>query len=816
MQLLKYLGCLVFLTAMLLLNDGLSSAQAQSFPGLTSTEKKAETAATAEGDVLQNILDDAKSKGARIIVIAPQEEAAAPANEPMTMTSIFASENLIRARNRFVFMLSHTVEIYKDLPSILEGMHPDRTLWWIARAFATAFGGVLAGHIVFRMVTGWGRDHLAENFYRPNEKRLGGKLGFVLFRASWMALGIVVGFVTAILIAVIFDSDHEPSRRIIFDVVSTYAVYRIVRGVVFWNFFMPDTPSHRLVNLSDTRAKSIFKDWVRVLTVSSVIILFCRLVEDLEISNDVFRITFIFGMLLCGIMLVGLTLKHREDTRLLTLGKGVPESKSAVRHFVSRIATSLMLTYIVMAWVATSLRLVLGAPGGFLLMAAPIIVFIVAIFVYGIAVFLLEYIYQNRELKFYKMRREKALQEVRQWNASQAAQSMASRLEDDRDDDIRDGEEMTLHLQHRPDTTHRKYFPAFKPFFNSVIQAGVLTVSVGELARLWGVDIGRDGGHPLASFLDTVLVLVIAYGAYKAFNQYIDFKIIEEGGTLDREPGQALLEDIEGGKGQSRLATLLPIFRNVLVSIIVAISIVVVLAGIGVDVGPLFAGAGVVGIAIGFGAQTLIRDMFSGTFFLIDDAFRKGEYIEIEDIRGIVEKISMRSFQLRHHLGAVHTIPFGEIKRITNYSRDWVMMKLPLRLPYNTDVEKVRKMVKNLGQELLKDPTIGSLFLQPLKSQGVYKMEDSAMIVRVKYMTRPGDQFITRKAIYAAIRELFEKEGIKFAHREVTVRIAEDEKPRRLTAAQKKAIAGAVRNVVDDDEVLPGKGKSGASSYDDM
>ncbi len=176
----------------------------------------------------------------------------------------------------------------------------------------------------------------------------------------------------------------------------------------------------------------------------------------------------------------------------------------------------------------------------------------------------------------------------------------------------------------------------------------------------------------------------------------------------------------------------------------------------------------------------------------------------------------MRSFQLRHHLGAVHTIPFGEIKRITNFSRDWVMMKLPLRLPYDTDVERVRKLIKNLGQELLKDEVIGGLFLQPLKSQGVYKMEDSAMIVRVKYMTRPGDQFITRKAIYAAIRELFQQEGIKFAHREVTVRLAEDAKPRRLTAAQKKAVTGAVRNVIDDELLDSAQGAKKASAYDDM
>ncbi|MGO4831542.1 mechanosensitive ion channel family protein, partial [Rhizobiaceae sp. 2RAB30] len=147
---------------------------------------------------------------------------------------------------------------------------------------------------------------------------------------------------------------------------------------------------------------------------------------------------------------------------------------------------------------------------------------------------------------------------------------------------------------------------------------------------------------------------------------------------------------------------------------------------------------------------------------------------------------------------AVNTIPFGEIRQLTNYSRDWVMMKLPLRLTYDTDVDKVRKLVKRFGQQLLEDPVVGKMFLQPLKSQGVYAMEDSAMIVRVKFMTRPGDQFVTRKVIYAGIRELFQKEGIHFAHREVTVRLADGEQVEDLTPEQREAVAGATRAVLDD------------------
>ncbi|MEX0339527.1 MAG: mechanosensitive ion channel family protein, partial [Arenibacterium sp.] len=291
-----------------------------------------------------------------------------------------------------------------------------------------------------------------------------------------------------------------------------------------------------------------------------------------------------------------------------------------------------------------------------------------------------------------------------------------------------------------------------------------------------------------------IVILFIGYIVYHFFRIWIDSKIAEEAPS----EAEAELGD-EGGAGSaSRLATLLPLFRGAILAIVVVSIGLIVLLELGINVSPLFAGAGVVGLAVGFGAQTLVRDVFSGAFFLLDDAFRKGEYIDIGGVKGTVEKISVRSFQLRHHLGALNTIPFGEIQVLTNYSRDWVIMKLPLRVTYDTNVEKVRKLIKNLGQELLSDPVIGDNFIQPLKSQGVIEMQDSAMIIRVKFMTKPGDQWLVRKKVYEEIRELFAREGIKFAHREVTVRLA-DGKADELNEDQREAITGAAQAAIEED-----------------
>ncbi|TGT22073.1 mechanosensitive ion channel, partial [Mesorhizobium sp. M4B.F.Ca.ET.172.01.1.1] len=112
---------------------------------------------------------------------------------------------------------------------------------------------------------------------------------------------------------------------------------------------------------------------------------------------------------------------------------------------------------------------------------------------------------------------------------------------------------------------------------------------------------------------------------------------------------------------QARLHTLLPIIQNILLAVIVVMAVLMMLASVGIQIGPLIAGAGVVGVAVGFGAQTLVKDVISGVFFLLDDAFRVGEYITAGRYVGTVESFSLRSVKLRHHRGSLFTIPFGEL-----------------------------------------------------------------------------------------------------------------------------------------------------------
>jgi small-conductance mechanosensitive channel len=169
----------------------------------------------------------------------------------------------------------------------------------------------------------------------------------------------------------------------------------------------------------------------------------------------------------------------------------------------------------------------------------------------------------------------------------------------------------------------------------------------------------------------------------------------------------------------SRLQTLLPLLRALILVTIIVMATMSFLAALGVDILPLLAGASVVGVAIGFGSQTLVRDIVSGAFFLMDDAFRLGEYIEVGADKGVVEKINVRSVFLRHHRGALNILPYGEIKRLRNTSRDWIIHVMEFRLTYDTNIQTVKKIMKKIGEELKADPDYATDMLPAVEIAGV-------------------------------------------------------------------------------------------------
>ena len=233
----------------------------------------------------------------------------------------------------------------------------------------------------------------------------------------------------------------------------------------------------------------------------------------------------------------------------------------------------------------------------------------------------------------------------------------------------------------------------------------------------------------------------------------------------------SLIDQKLGASGDSnaRVRTLLPIVRGTLAVVLIVMTILMALSVLGVQVGPLLASAGVIGIAVGFGAQTLVRDLFSKFFYLLDDAFRVGEYIQSGNYKGTVEHLGARSIRLRHHRGPVYTIPYGQLGAVQNMSRDWVIDKLTLRLAYDADLDKAKKLIKQIGKDLATNEEFAPQILEPLKMQGVEEFGDYAVTIRMKMMTKPGQQFTIRRRAYAMIKEAFEANGIRFAQPTVQV-----------------------------------------------
>jgi moderate conductance mechanosensitive channel len=228
---------------------------------------------------------------------------------------------------------------------------------------------------------------------------------------------------------------------------------------------------------------------------------------------------------------------------------------------------------------------------------------------------------------------------------------------------------------------------------------------------------------------------------------------------------------------------LLPIFRNILFVVVIAIAVLMALSAMGVQIAPLVAGAGVVGIAVGFGAQTFARDVIAGMFYLFDDAFRVGEYIQSGRYKGTVEGFSIRSVRLRHHRGPVFTVPFSLLGAVENMSRDWVIDKIAIGVTYDSDLEKARKLIKQIGLELQKVPEFAPQIIEPLKMQGVDELGDYAVQIRAKMMTLPGEQFVIRRKAYALIKKAFDENGIKFAF--PTVQVAGEGEPSTAAVAQR-------------------------------
>ncbi|MFP3383537.1 mechanosensitive ion channel family protein [Tritonibacter sp. SIMBA_163] len=741
---------------------------------------QAQDSVAVEGDGLAEAIRQASEAGVGVVILdgrgRPLSDAAARADaeaematEPGVMggasTMMKAQTEVRDFRAKLNERLAALPNSYNEMAYILRATSPDGRIMTFVEVVIVTTVLLLIGRWLSTEIYG---KRLIKRFVvsriEDAPEGYAGKMPFLLIRFGAGLGATLFAMIFALLVTLlVFGASGDVSVE--FTSLAVYLTFFAARTLSdLWRMVLsPYLSQYRIPSLGDREARRLYFWLSGLATFDFAAVMVATWVQDFGLNYNIYALAYAILMLASSVLAILLVLFNARAISGAIMGSGPRAAVAWPIRLLCWIWAPLVILYVAFGWLALTFDLVLENPspvpptmGLFAVMTSILVV-------YGLTNYVIEQFGTHRRVL------------------------VAQTASDDWDDRVDEGEAPAHERPKHPIATFRDLARR---------AAGILAFLVGavSLIYVWDPEFSLQDAPRLDRVIDVLVILFIGYLVFHVARIWIDSKIEEE--TQDQPEGE--LGDEGGGSSASRLATLLPLFRGAILAVVVVTIILIVLMEIGINVSPLFAGAGVVGLAVGFGSQTLVRDIFSGAFFLIDDAFRRGEYIDIGSVKGTVEKISVRSFQLRHHLGALHTIPFGEIQVLTNYSRDWVIMKLPLRVTYDTDVEKVRKLIKTLGKELLQDEVIGHNFIQPLKSQGVIEMQDSAMIIRVKFMTKPGDQWLVRKKVFQEIRDLFEREGIKFAHREVTVRVVDDS-GEKVAPAKRDAALGAAQAAIEDD-----------------
>jgi small-conductance mechanosensitive channel len=767
--------CLISLT-LLLTGQTIPAANA-ALPGLTKSENEVsgetvEVPENLESDQIDSFLatlSDAQVR--RLLIQELKEEAARELSEGETEEEVGGLAGLIQ---KFKFISNfvqwrlyelksgastdpeNLPKFYRLLGQSEADEEPDafKTIASVVAVFLVSFG-----ILWFIRRSAAGTCRRIENATSVNMKS---RIGGLMLRALLDMLFMFIFALVTLALFFIFMDRTGPQRVLVTTYLAAFLIVMAVQLIARF-FLAPKVPALRFLPMSDETAIYLSR-WLiaiaAVLTFGWFTGGIFRVAGASE-ANHLIMMS-LFG-LTATVMIITMILQKREQVRQ-SLTEGLPET--GFRAYLTRNWHILAIIATMFLWLVSGFNQFLGgilpgAPGIKTLLLIPLYIFLdwalreILRVAFGIAA------------------RPEEVGQSLSFGDSEVSDSTAEAIEDKADDRIdaetaeeKEGldEEVVSASTEAEESMIGKHLDMRR--LNRIIGGG-LRIALAAfvffwLLEIWGVDITFALAVTKAA-TNILIVVLICYVAWEIISAMIQRRLVAEMPETD--------EDMEeGGAGGSRIGTLLLLLRKFMLAVIIVMATLIMLSSIGVNIGPLIAGAGVIGLAIGFGAQTLVKDIIAGVFFLMDDAFRVGDYIEAAGTKGLVEQISLRSMRLRHPRGMVNTIPFGDIGIVTNMSRDYIITKLDFRVRYDTDVEQVRKIIKKKVYEpIMRNEELGPKLLDKIKSQGVRQMDDSAMIMRIKYKTAPGQQFVIRKEVYRLMQEAFADAGIEFAHRNVTV-----------------------------------------------
>jgi moderate conductance mechanosensitive channel len=343
---------------------------------------------------------------------------------------------------------------------------------------------------------------------------------------------------------------------------------------------------------------------------------------------------------------------------------------------------------------------------------------------------------------------------------------------------------------HLPDETRRSFpmleerLNAYIPTSLKVMRLAILLVVLAVIADAWAVfNLGAwltsdVGAGLLAKVLSVAIILGIAALFWLVMASWIEHKLSPDTGR---------------GMPSARQKTLLTIFRNAIAIALVVLVTMVVLAEIGINIGPLLAGAGVLGLAIGFGAQTLVQDIITGVFIQLENAINTGDVVQVAGTTGTVEKMTIRSLGLRDLSGTFHVIPFSSVGTVSNFTRDFGYHLGEYGVAYREDTDEVIVRLREAFEELRAHPEHGRKIVGELEVHGVTALADSAVNVRVRIKTLPGEQWGIGREYNRLVKRHFDAAGIEIPFPHMTLYFGEDKKgsapPAHLQVVHRRAEA---------------------------
>ncbi len=610
------------------------------------------------------------------------------------------------------------------------------------------------------LVVGWAAERLAKHMLEKATSKpvevlsLGKRFDLACYGAVMGMVELGAFAVGALLFVEITGQQAQAAQMLWYQVVWCLVLIRLVLLAVR-QVVSPDKSDTHPGSVTDAAAKQILA-WTVILAASLVLQLpMIKLANDFgaDAETDLLLRVLLGGVFVALLIVLAIRLRHYGAELIV----GAEAESGSIRQGLARIWWMLMIVYILLIWFMSVGKLAKTGESSLVPGLGSLLLFVLIPYLdMGLQWLITRYFE-------YKEEETPPAEELAADENSEANPPAVDLIEPDTSADLEATAQDT-------EISTQAYEPGYIATALRYARVLMVIAILAIFMRLWEIDLRAIsaqlvGQRFAGALFDIGITILLTWALWGVIRISIERKLDDGKGSAD----EAEEEAEAGGLGGTRVETILPLIRIFIKITLMVMAVLISLSALGVNIGPLIAGAGVIGIAIGFGAQTLVRDIVSGFFYLLDDAFRIGEYVVIDQIRGTVEKISVRSFQLRHHNGPVHTIPYGEIRTLTNWSRDWAIMKFELRIPFETDIDMVRKIIKQIGIDMMEDPLFGPLLLMPLKSQGVNRMDDSALIIRCKFTAIPGQQYLIRREAFTRIQRVFEEKGIQFAPRRVLV-----------------------------------------------